>query len=1296
MDGSPFPLPSFVQRCHCGRSFTHENAFTNHARTCSKTKRRVTQALSKAKELWNSRKRRRIEPGSHNSPYDRGSYSAEGGTLESGGADPRAQAPDDTGLSLAERRPRRLDRQMPKRFRDNIPQSLHSLPPAFPASTPPHNSAEAPPLFDSPSLVPSMAPPLFRRILKSAKNIFGLFRQYQATDFPTHDPEERTTLRDLTNFESTFQTHSSSDIVPGNGAPSSFYPYPNQSSFRLGEWYWKGTAQKSQASFKELLDIVGDCRFSPDDVRSTNWHQVDQKLADSLNDEWVDIDADWIKTNIQISVPFHKSSTSPGPKDYVAENFYHRSLVAVIRDKLENHTECEDFHFEPYELYWQPKPSGDPVRVHGELYTSPAFMEAHQKLQDLPYEPGCSRPRVVVGLQFWSDATHLTSFGDAKLWPLYLWFGNESKYHRCMPSRHLCHHVAYFQKLPDAFKDFAVENWGGKGPTPEFMAHCNREFFHAQWDILLDDEFLEVYRHGLVVTCRDGVERRFFPRFFTYSADYPEKILLSSVRNHGACPCPRCLIPLSRLRNLGMARDKKERKTLARKDDAPRQNAIAIARTHIYNTDHQVNSTAVERLLKPQSLVPSKNAFSTKLTPLGIDIFRMFVVDFLYEVEIGVWKMLLIHLLRMLEACKEGHLHELDRRYRQVPTFGNGTIRRFAKNTSELKKLAARDFEDLLQCAIPVFDSLFPGKHNRTISRLLFVFAHWHSLAKLRIHTDYTLAILENVTRSLGQLLRDFQQKTCPAFHTQELKREADARKRRGQKQDSRLGKQPPLSLAHPVEEPSGSTTQTTTAPARRPKVFTLDTYKVHALGDYVECIRRYGTTDSYSTEVGELEHRTPKGWYRRTSRKDYVKQMTQIERRQARIRRIRAKLGAMPSSTGKSQGTLHIDTPNIADVHHIIGISQNLPCDIPLFLRKYFGDPAIKDFVPQLKRHLLPRVLTMLQSEAAALQDQSPSCTDLNSSSRLSSEPPTSSGESWSSVFFKNDRIYSHKLARFNYTTYDVRRAQDVVNPSTSHHNIMVLANHSSKDGPTQHPFWYARVLGIYHANVIYTGPGMLDYNPRRMEFLWVRWYEIVEEHMAGWDACQLDRIRFPPMATDGAFGFLDPKDVLRGCHIIPAFADGKVHADGAGLSHCIHDSEDWKGYFVNRFVDRDMTMRYHWGLGIGHLYATSDAVFQPRNTDENVLRDKDQRPADTHSSESEFADRPSAEDLVPNSVANQGLEDAVDAATQVDQWHDEDPEPDIGSDFDAQDSSEDDEYLAEMDDLYGDSGLGQEGSYD
>lgn len=36
-------------------------------------------------------------------------------------------------------------------------------------------------------------------------------------------------------------------------------------------------------------------------------------------------------------------------------------------------------------------------------------------------------------------------------------------------------------------------------------------------------------------------------------------------------------------------------------------------------------------------------------------------------------------------------------RYRQIPTFGSNTIRKFSGNASGMKKLAARDFEDLLQ-----------------------------------------------------------------------------------------------------------------------------------------------------------------------------------------------------------------------------------------------------------------------------------------------------------------------------------------------------------------------------------------------------------------------------------------------------------------------------------------------------------------------------------------------------------------------------------------------------------------------
>ena len=55
------------------------------------------------------------------------------------------------------------------------------------------------------------------------------------------------------------------------------------------------------------------------------------------------------------------------------------------------------------------------------------------------------------------------------------------------------------------------------------IAHCNREVFHQQWLALLNEELIGAMKNGLRINCADGITRLFFPRLFTYSADYPEK-----------------------------------------------------------------------------------------------------------------------------------------------------------------------------------------------------------------------------------------------------------------------------------------------------------------------------------------------------------------------------------------------------------------------------------------------------------------------------------------------------------------------------------------------------------------------------------------------------------------------------------------------------------------------------------------------------------------------------------------------------------------------------------------------------
>ena len=56
--------------------------------------------------------------------------------------------------------------------------------------------------------------------------------------------------------------------------------------------------------------------------------------------------------------------------------------------------------------------------------------------------------------------------------------------------------------------------------------------------------------------------------------------------------------------------------------------------------------------------------------------------------------------------------------------------------------------------------------------------------------------------------------------------------------------------------------------------------------------------------------------------------------------------------------------------------------------------------------------------------------------------------------------------------------------------------------------------------------------------------------------------------------------------------------------LGNCISSSANWCPLKLkHRFVDRDMMMRYHWGIGIGHVYSQpnsgsdADGAFELNN---------------------------------------------------------------------------------------------------
>jgi hypothetical protein len=95
---------------------------------------------------------------------------------------------------------------------------------------------------------------------------------------PTFDPEGHISMRDLSNIPIN---------TPPGSTPQPFYPYPNSSAFSLGDWFWNGGVQKSQA----LVEIIGDPEFRVEDVRRVKWDQINKELATEDESEWLDTNA---------------------------------------------------------------------------------------------------------------------------------------------------------------------------------------------------------------------------------------------------------------------------------------------------------------------------------------------------------------------------------------------------------------------------------------------------------------------------------------------------------------------------------------------------------------------------------------------------------------------------------------------------------------------------------------------------------------------------------------------------------------------------------------------------------------------------------------------------------------------------------------------------------------------------------------------------------------------------------------------------------------------------------------------
>lgn len=314
-------------------------------------------------------------------------------------------------------------------------------------------------------------------IFKTEVDELGLYKVY-AFGKPSVDPSQNARFNTFVQAP-TFNSEGRRDgsratgdlLGPKDSTSSStnaghtWGPFSNPSEFLVTDWAYHYDTTSFAAMNDLVQNVMLNSQFNPEHLQSYDAKRASEKLDRWLDDPVVpdpSVKAEgvpfaatapdkWLKGKVRIPMP-HKDSvfiSEEAAPHLEIDNICHRKLTEVIRSAFED-SSFSEFDIKPFKRFWKPSENEPVQRVYGETYSSTRALDIEQDLYygtlenplfDSTHEP------VIAWLQLWSDSTHLADFGTASLWPIYLYFGNLSKYIRGKSSSHAAHHLAYIPSV---------------------------------------------------------------------------------------------------------------------------------------------------------------------------------------------------------------------------------------------------------------------------------------------------------------------------------------------------------------------------------------------------------------------------------------------------------------------------------------------------------------------------------------------------------------------------------------------------------------------------------------------------------------------------------------------------------------------------------------------------------------------------------------------------------------------------------------------------------------------------------
>jgi hypothetical protein len=430
-------------------------------------------------------------------------------------------------------------------------------------------------------------------------------------------------------------------LVPNIRTPSS-HPFKNDSYFEMIKASCLGPSSKTQAGMDLFAELVASERIVPKEMENfraaTELHRLDRFGAESPI-----AGGPWKTGSVKVKMPCARANNPPFSTEADAPEFEihgirYRSLVDLLTSRLQDPATSASLVHTPFSEWWCPPGSATPIRVYGEAYSSDVAIRLHEEIRGLP-PPIDSPPveNVIALLILGSDSTHLASFGTASLWPIYVFFGNMSKYDSSKPTEFAASHLAYLPKVNSPPHCYLIELTSVSLSCPMTlpMRTCMSLVYlpHPMSSHIVGGSCsmrssssslregsqrctsMESSSHFLMVSLAESFlgsiatlpiirkSRLAAPHMSFINSTIFGRILIATIKNLGQCPCPRCHTSLTSVPLLGKDVDTQNRAE-TREPTKRFFREVEKARKSIFE-GYKVSGTRVDRLLGGLSRVPT-------------------------------------------------------------------------------------------------------------------------------------------------------------------------------------------------------------------------------------------------------------------------------------------------------------------------------------------------------------------------------------------------------------------------------------------------------------------------------------------------------------------------------------------------------------------------------------------------------------------------------------------------------------------------------------------------------------------